>query len=94
MIEPGLQDETTVGREATPSPWPFEPLPDYTGVLRDEPVLAANGGKRIGILVVAYNALTTLTAVFKRITPNVWNNVEEVVVFDDASPDETYVVEK
>jgi len=28
--------------------------------------------------------------VLKRITPNVWDNVEEVLIFDDASPDPTY----
>jgi 2-polyprenyl-3-methyl-5-hydroxy-6-metoxy-1,4-benzoquinol methylase len=48
------------------------------------------GGKRIGILVVAYNAVTTIGTVLKRIPPDVWQNVEEVVVFDDASRDHTY----
>ena len=47
-------------------------------------------GKRIGILIVTYNAITTLPDVLKRITPNVWNNVEEIAVFDDASQDATY----
>jgi glycosyltransferase involved in cell wall biosynthesis len=47
-------------------------------------------GKRIGILIVAYNAVTTLAKVLARIAPEVWNNVEEVVVFDDASSDSTY----
>lgn len=55
-----------------------------------EQALAQNGGKRIGILIVAYNAVTTLAQVLRRITPEVWQNVEEVVVFDDASPDATY----
>ena len=55
-----------------------------------EEVLANNRGKRIGILIVAYNAVTTLKQVLTRITPQVWNNVEEIVVFDDASPDATY----
>jgi 2-polyprenyl-3-methyl-5-hydroxy-6-metoxy-1,4-benzoquinol methylase len=52
--------------------------------------MAANRGKRIGILIVAYNAVTTLARVFQRIKPEVWDNVEEVVVFDDASQDNTY----
>ncbi len=47
-------------------------------------------GQRIGVLVVAYNAVTTLSAVLKRIPPDVWERIEEVAVFDDASPDETY----
>src|SRR4051812_11843463 len=46
--------------------------------------------KRIGILVVAYNALSTLAAVLKRIPQEVWDTIEEVAVFDDASNDETY----
>ena len=49
-----------------------------------------NYGKRIGILIVAYNAVTTLAKVFQRIPQNVWDNVEEVVVFDDSSQDNTY----
>lgn len=49
-----------------------------------------NRGKRIGILIVAYNAVTTLASVLRRIPPDVWKNVEEVVVFDDASKDDTY----
>src|ERR1041385_4806839 len=47
-------------------------------------------GKKIGILVVAYNAVTTLTKVLRRIPADAWENVAEVVVFDDASQDSTY----
>jgi glycosyltransferase involved in cell wall biosynthesis len=74
-----------------PKPLPFEPLPQFKqGALEENEARAANGGKRIGILIVAYNALTTLSKVLKRITPEVWKNVEQVVVFDDASKDETF----
>lgn len=52
--------------------------------------LADCQGKRIGILVVTYNAVTTLRKVLERIPAVVWANVEQVVVFDDASPDATY----
>lgn len=70
---------------------PFEPLPQFRqNALEETPERAANHGKRIGIFIVAYNALTTLSKVLKRITPEVWKNVEQVVVFDDASQDETY----
>ena len=51
---------------------------------------AFNHGRRIGILVVTYNAVTTLSKVLRRIRPEVWRNVEEVVIFDDASQDATY----
>jgi glycosyltransferase involved in cell wall biosynthesis len=70
---------------------PFEPLPRFRQIaLEETPERAANCGKRIGIFIVAYNALTTLSNVLKRITPEVWRNVEQVVVFDDASQDATY----
>jgi 2-polyprenyl-3-methyl-5-hydroxy-6-metoxy-1,4-benzoquinol methylase len=51
---------------------------------------SASQGKRIGILIVAYNALQTVAKVLDRIPADVWENVEEVVVFDDASQDLTY----
>ncbi|MGH9585098.1 MAG: glycosyltransferase [Bryobacteraceae bacterium] len=70
---------------------PFEPLPQFRRhALEETPERAANRGKRIGIFIVAYNALTTLSKVLKRITPEVWKNVEQVAVFDDASQDPTY----
>lgn len=70
---------------------PFDPLPQFRkGALEETPERADNRTKRIGILIVAYNALTTLSQVLKRITPDVWRNVEQVVVFDDASQDATY----
>lgn len=61
-----------------------------------KPSLAPHGGisscrgKRIGILIVTYNAITTIAKVLKRIPPDVWENVEEIAVFDDASQDDTY----
>ncbi len=70
---------------------PFEPLPAFrTSALLDDGPLADNRGKRIGILIVTFNAVTTLNKVLKRITPQVWKNVEEIAVFDDASQDATY----
>ncbi|HEY1204522.1 MAG: bifunctional glycosyltransferase/class I SAM-dependent methyltransferase [Bryobacteraceae bacterium] len=45
---------------------------------------------KIGILIVAYNAVTTLVSLLKRIPPEAWERVSEVVVFDDASSDHTY----
>ena len=51
---------------------------------------AFNHGKRIGVLVVTYNAVTTLSKVLRRIPEEVWQNIEEVAVFDDASHDATY----
>jgi 2-polyprenyl-3-methyl-5-hydroxy-6-metoxy-1,4-benzoquinol methylase len=47
-------------------------------------------GKRVGILIVAYNAVSTIAKVLQRIPADVWAQVEEVVVFDDASRDHTY----
>ncbi len=51
---------------------------------------ASNRGRRIGILVIAYNAVTTLSRVLKRIPAPVWSAVEQVAIFDDASQDATY----
>ena len=47
---------------------------------------------RIGILVVAYNAETTLRTVLQRIPPEIMRKVEEIFVFDDASQDRTVEV--
>jgi 2-polyprenyl-3-methyl-5-hydroxy-6-metoxy-1,4-benzoquinol methylase len=63
-------------------------LTDSGNALSDS--LSPNCGKRIGIFIVTYNAVTTLAKVLKRIPPSVLKNVEEVVVFDDASQDATY----
>lgn len=54
------------------------------------PCASDNKGQRIGILVIAYNAVTTLSATLKRIPKEVWRQIEEVAVFDDASKDETF----
>lgn len=48
--------------------------------------------KRIAILIVAYNAAGTLRNVLDRIPKSVWERVEEVMVFDDSSQDDTYLV--
>lgn len=48
--------------------------------------------KRIAILIVAYNAAGTLRNVLDRIPKSVWERIEEVMVFDDSSQDDTYLV--
>ncbi len=48
--------------------------------------------KRIGVLVVAYNAEATLAGVIDRIPQPVMHKVEEIFVFDDFSTDRTYEV--
>src|SRR6266496_6043543 len=69
----------------------YEPRPQFRpSPLQDDSARASCNNKRIGILIVTYNAVTTLVPVLKRISPNVWRNVEEVVVFDDASQDATF----
>ena len=49
---------------------------------------------RIGILVVAYNAESTLSGVLQRIPEQIMEKVEEIFVFDDASQDQTVEVGK
>jgi SAM-dependent methyltransferase len=48
--------------------------------------------KRIGILVVAYNAASTLARVLDRIPKEIRPDIEEVIVSDDHSDDSTYLV--
>ena len=63
----------TASLEKAPEHLPYEPAPAFrASSLQDDTPFASNQGKRIGILIVAYNAVTTLTKVLKRITPNVW----------------------
>jgi 2-polyprenyl-3-methyl-5-hydroxy-6-metoxy-1,4-benzoquinol methylase len=85
-----MQDTIVKPEPAPAAALPFEPLPSYTGLLHKDAEFADCRGKKIGILIVTYNALTTLTRVLKRISPNVWDNVAEVAVFDDASQDATF----
>ena len=46
--------------------------------------------KRIGIFVIAYNAVNKLDWTLDRIPEDVWDKVEEVFLFDDCSTDNTY----
>jgi glycosyltransferase involved in cell wall biosynthesis len=48
--------------------------------------------KRIGVLVVAYNAASTLAKVLDRIPSEIRPDIEEVIVSDDHSQDSTYLV--
>jgi glycosyltransferase involved in cell wall biosynthesis len=48
--------------------------------------------RKIGILIVAYNAVTTLSKVLDRIPKEVYEEIDEIAVFDDASQDETYML--
>jgi 2-polyprenyl-3-methyl-5-hydroxy-6-metoxy-1,4-benzoquinol methylase len=47
---------------------------------------------RIGIVVVAYNAVSTLAHVLDRIPAHFRSRIEEILVCDDASQDSTYLV--
>lgn len=47
---------------------------------------------KIGILVVAYNAETTLRSTLQRIPPAIMNKITEIFVFDDASSDQTVAI--
>ena len=48
--------------------------------------------KKIGVLVVAYNAAATLAKVLDRIPAEIRPDIEEVIVSDDHSQDSTYLV--
>ncbi|HEX2734799.1 MAG TPA: bifunctional glycosyltransferase/class I SAM-dependent methyltransferase [Polyangiaceae bacterium] len=47
---------------------------------------------KIAIFIVSYNAASTLSWVLDRIPESVWEDVEEVFVFDDSSKDDTYLL--
>jgi glycosyltransferase involved in cell wall biosynthesis len=51
-----------------------------------------NSRKKIGVLIVAYNAATTLPQVLDAFPSDVLALLDEIFVFDDASADETYAV--
>jgi 2-polyprenyl-3-methyl-5-hydroxy-6-metoxy-1,4-benzoquinol methylase len=80
----GPGDETSSPASSAPTPQEGS-RPGAAGI-------ADNRGKRIAVLIVAYNAVTTLVSVLKRIPAEVWENVEEVAVFDDASKDDTHAL--
>jgi glycosyltransferase involved in cell wall biosynthesis/precorrin-6B methylase 2 len=46
--------------------------------------------KRVGIFLIAYNAVNKLDWTLDRIPKEVWDKVEEVFLFDDCSTDNTY----
>ncbi|HEV8427385.1 MAG TPA: bifunctional glycosyltransferase/class I SAM-dependent methyltransferase [Pyrinomonadaceae bacterium] len=52
--------------------------------------MATTPKKRIGIFVIAYNAVNKLDWTLDRIPEEVWEKVEEVFLFDDCSTDNTY----
>jgi glycosyltransferase involved in cell wall biosynthesis/ubiquinone/menaquinone biosynthesis C-methylase UbiE len=52
---------------------------------------ASSGYPRIGILVVAYNAATTLAKTLDRIPVDFRDKIEEILVLDDASHDDTHL---
>lgn len=46
--------------------------------------------KKIGIFVIAYNAVNKLDWTLDRVPQEVWDKVDEVFLFDDCSTDNTY----
>src|SRR3954454_7600817 len=59
---------------------------------RHHPLGAPVAPKRIGILVVAYNAASTLATVLDRIPASFRPRITKVLVGDDASQDSTHLV--
>ncbi|HYM13719.1 MAG TPA: bifunctional glycosyltransferase/class I SAM-dependent methyltransferase [Bryobacterales bacterium] len=45
---------------------------------------------RVGVFVIAFNAAQHLRQTISRIPPDVYDRVEEIYVFDDCSPDDTF----
>ena len=47
---------------------------------------------KVGIFIVTYNAINTLAKTLRRIPSIIYDIVEEIFVFDDASKDDTYLL--
>jgi glycosyltransferase involved in cell wall biosynthesis len=62
--------------------------PDFAGP-SDGPGDAGDGRLKIGVLVVAFNAESTLQATLDRIPQDVRAKIDEILIFDDASQDGT-----
>lgn len=67
-------------------------MPEPTDPEMTSPAETAVGDLRIGILVVAYNAASTLREVLDRIPEDFRTRVEKVYVCDDFSTDDTYLI--
>jgi glycosyltransferase involved in cell wall biosynthesis len=52
--------------------------------------MTPNGSPRIGIFIIAYNAVNHLIKTISRIPPEVYDSVAEIFVIDDCSRDNTY----
>lgn len=52
--------------------------------------MSAGPAPRIGIFIIAYNAVNHLIKTISRIPPDVYNQVSEIFVIDDASADNSY----
>lgn len=48
--------------------------------------------KKIGVFIVAYNAVSTIAKVLDRIPPDIREKIAEVFIFDDCSTDDTYLL--
>jgi len=57
-----------------------------------EPVLKSSASAKIGVIVVAYNAASTLAGVLDRVPTSFRRRITQVFVCDDASEDSTYLV--
>lgn len=64
----------------------------YRGVLHIGRYPDSVGSKRIGIIVVAYNAASTLAKVLDRIPRHFIPQITKILICDNASEDQTYLV--
>jgi glycosyltransferase involved in cell wall biosynthesis len=66
------------------------PSPEFIASAGGPPEVSAPPRKRIGVLVVAYNAIATLTRTLERIPADLMARLDGLFVFDDHSTDQTY----
>jgi len=69
----------------------LDPIDSSTDPVAARP-RAGQATPRVGVLVVAYNAASTLARTLSRLPASFASNLDHVLVCDDASTDETYAV--
>ena len=88
LSQPGRADES-----------PFVPFSGKITIMAEQLISRSDqaparraGQPRIGVLVVAYNAESTLRSVLHRIPRDIVEKIDEIFIFDDASSDATHDV--
>ena len=92
MQAPSTTNVMSRQRSAAIAPRAYGAVGEPPGLGGTVGAMSAAGTKRIGIIVVAYNAASTLAQVLDRIPADFVPQISDVLVCDDASQDATFLV--